>query len=292
MAIFPLKRVEPVMVVTFIATLISTTAVIAIFIFMIKDSYPVFISIGINFFIGREWFPSEEVYGALPMICGSLVVTLMSMIFSLPVALSSALFVSEFLSERWRVWIKGCMELLTGVPSIVYGLIGIAILNKLVKSIFVINEGSSILTASILLAIMILPTIMTISEDAIHNVPVEYRETALGLGLTRVEVVIDAVLPVAIPGILSSILLGIGRAMGETMAVMLVIGSIDRLPDPFYNILSPSQTMTSKLGREAGEALGSGLHWNALVGLGLVLFMVVVGITLVSEVISKRWTRI
>ena len=287
-----LKRVEPITVITLVATLLSTMTVIIIFAFLMMDSYPLFSSIGLNFFIDKEWHPSDGTYGALPMIYGTMIVTLLSLIFSLPVATGSAVFISEFLPERLRVWVKGCMELLAGIPSIVYGLVGIAILNEIVKSTFTLNDGGSkILTASILLGIMILPTIMTISEDAIHNVPAEYREASLGLGLTKIEAVTSAVIPMAMPGILSAILLGIGRAMGETMAVMLVIGSIDRLPSPFYNILSPSQTMTSKLGREAAEGLGSGLHWNALVSLGLILFIMVIGITLLSEVISKRWKR-
>ena len=286
-----LKRIELPTVVLFIITLLATTVVIAILIFLLIDSYPVFTSIGLNFFTGREWHPPDGVYGAFPMIYGSLIVTLLSVTFSLPLAIGSAILVSEFLSERWRIWVKGGMELLAGVPSIVYGLIGITILNALVKSTFVLNEGDSILTASILLGIMILPTIMTVSEDAIHRVPKEYREVALGLGLTRTEAITSVVLPIAMSGILGSILLGIGRAMGETMAVMLVIGSIDKLPAPFYNIFSPSQTMTSKLGREAAEALGSGLHWNALVALGLTLFLIVVGITLVSNTFSKRWGK-
>ncbi len=286
-----LKRIELPTVVLFIITLSATTVVVAILIFLLIDSYPVFTSIGLNFFTGREWHPPDGVYGAFPMIYGSLIVTLLSVTFSLPLAIGSAILVSEFLSERWRIWVKGGMELLAGVPSIVYGLIGITILNALVKSTFVLNEGDSILTASILLGIMILPTIMTVSEDAIHRVPKEYREVALGLGLTRTEAITSVVLPIATSGILGSILLGIGRAMGETMAVMLVIGSIDKLPAPFYNIFSPSQTMTSKLGREAAEALGSGLHWNALVALGLTLFLIVVGITLVSNIFSKRWGK-
>ena len=286
-----LKRIELPTVVLFIITLLATTVVIAILIFLLIDSYPVFTSIGLNFFTGREWHPPDGVYGAFPMIYGSLIVTLLSVTFSLPLAIGSAILVSEFLSERWRIWVKGGMELLAGVPSIVYGLIGITILNALVKSTFVLNQGDSILTASILLGIMILPTIMTVSEDAIHRVPKEYREVALGLGLTRTEAITSVVLPIATSGILGSILLGIGRAMGETMAVMLVIGSIDKLPAPFYNIFSPSQTMTSKLGREAAEALGSGLHWNALVALGLTLFLIVVGITLVSNTFSKRWGK-
>jgi len=286
-----LKRIELPTVVLFIITLLATTVVIAILIFLLIDSYPVFTSIGLNFFTGREWHPPDGVYGAFPMIYGSLIVTLLSVTFSLPLAIGSAILVSEFLSERWRIWVKGGMELLAGVPSIVYGLIGITILNALVKSTFVLNQGDSILTASILLGIMILPTIMTVSEDAIHRVPKEYREVAWGLGLTRTEAITSVVLPIATSGILGSILLGIGRAMGETMAVMLVIGSIDKLPAPFYNIFSPSQTMTSKLGREAAEALGSGLHWNALVALGLTLFLIVVGITLVSNTFSKRWGK-
>lgn len=280
-----------VKVITIIPTLLSTGAIIIIFIFLVIESYPTFTSIGYAFFLKKEWHPSEGIYGAFHMIYGSLIVTLLSVAFSLPLAIGSALLISEFLGDRWRIWTKTCIELLAGIPSIVYGLIGISVLSKFVKSTFALTEGSCILTAAILLSIMILPTIMTVSEDAIYNIPKEYREAALGLGATKTEMIISTILPMSLPGILSAVLLGIGRAIGETMAVMLVIGSIDKLPIPIYNILSPSQTITSKLGREAAEALGSGLHWNALVALGLILFIIVTGITFVANAISNKWAK-
>jgi len=286
---FLLKRFEPVSLVTFIITLISTAMIVVIFVFLVIESYPIMKVSGFDFFTELEWYPPEDIYGALPMIYGTFLVSFLAITFSFPFALGSAIYVSEFMDDKWRPWMKGFMELLAGVPSIVYGLIGMTILSGLVKETFLLSEGNGIFTASILLGIMILPTVMSVSEDAIHSVPHVYREASLAVGYTRMETVISSVLPQAVPALVSATLLGMGRAMGETMAVMLVIGSIDKLPTPLYNIFSSSQTMTSKLGREAAESMGSGLHWNALVSLGLIMFVAVALVTLVSEIVAERW---
>ena len=180
------------------------------------------------------------------------------------------------------------MELLAGVPGIIYGLIGVACLAPWIKDIFNLIDGSAIVTAGILLAVMILPTIMTLSEDAMRAVPGEYRDAALGLGLTQVETVFRVVFPHALPGIAGAVFLGLGRAMGETIAVMLVIGGLDRIPQPWFDIFSPGQSIPSKLGREAAEALGYGMHWSALMGLGLTLFLMVMVFTLVGNIFLRR----
>lgn len=267
--------------------MVAAGCVITILVYLIRESLPVIRLEGWSFFFGRDWSVGES-YGALPMVYGSLMVTGLALAMVLPFALGSAIFTAEFLPRRIRLLVKSVMELLAGVPGIIYGLIGVAVLAPWVKDAFGLVDGNAIVTAGILLAVMILPTIMTLSEDAISAVPGEYRDTALGLGFTKVETVFRVVFPHALPGIAGAIFLGLGRAMGETIAVMLVIGSLDRIPQPWFDIFSPGQSIPSKLGREAAEALGFGVHWSALMGLGLILFLMVTAVTLVGGLLLRR----
>jgi len=182
---------------------------------------------------------------------------------------------------------RSSLEILAGIPSIVYGLIGVAFLSIWIADIFNLQTGRLILTAGILLAVMILPTILSLTEDAISNVPDQYKENAHALGLYRYEVIKEAILPQAKADITGAVLLSLGRALGETMAVMLVIGSIDRLPDPIYNVLSSGQTITSKLGREVGESAFGSTHFSVLVFMSLIL----VALSLLLTIMSQTFLR-
>jgi len=224
------------------------------------------------------------------MIFGSLMVTGLALVFVLPFALGAAILTSEFLPPRSRLWVKAMMELLAGIPGIIYGLIGISLLVPFVQKGFNLIDGNTLLTAGFLLAVMILPTIMTLAEDSLHGVPGEFRQSALSLGMTRWQMIRGAVLPNALPGIAGAVFLGLGRAMGETIAVMLVIGGLDRIPVPWINVFSSGQSIASKLGREAAESIGSGLQWNALIGLGLVLFLLVMTLTWIGNTLLIRKT--
>jgi len=257
--------------VTALMALVAVGSMVTIVVYIIHESLPILNEQGRSFITGRDWYVGET-YGALPMVYGSFMVTGLALALVLPFALGSA----------------SAMELLAGVPGIIYGLIGIAVLAPWVRDAFGIVDGNTIATAAILLAVMILPTIMTLSEDALRAVPGEYRDTALSLGLTKVETVFRVVFPHALPGIAGAVFLGMGRAMGETVAVMLVIGGIDRIPHPWFNLFSSGQSIPSKLGREAAEALGYGLHWSALMGLGLVLFLMVMSFTLAGNLFLRR----
>ena len=270
--------------ISLLAFAISIGVGVAIFIFLIKDSMPIFRYQGLGFLTGTSWRPHQS-YGAIPMIYGTLLVTALAVCFSLPLGLGSAIVTSEVLSGRLRLFVKSIIELLAGVPGIVYGLLGIFILAPIIKQVFGLIDGNSIFTAGIILSIMILPTLMTLSDNALRSVPKEYREQAASLGLSRRETILYAVFPIARKGIVAALLLSLSRAMAETVAVMMVIGSIDKMPRPFYNVLTPAQTITSKLGREAADALGVGLHWNALVGLALILFIMVMGVTIIADAI-------
>ncbi len=284
MVSFPFNKEKAFSFASLLAFIISIGLISAIFIFLIKDSLPIFRHQGLGFLIETSWHPRQG-YGALPMIYGTVMVAFLAICFSLPLGLGSAIITSEILSGRLRLFVKAIIELLAGVPGIVYGLLGIFIVVPTIKQAFGLIDGSSILAAGIILGIMILPTLMTFFDDALRSVPKKYREQALSLGLNRRETFIHAVFPVAKKGFVVAVLLSLGRAMSETVAVMMVIGSIDRLPRPFYNLLTSAQTITSKLGRESADALGVGLHWNALVGLGLVLFVMVMLITFIADII-------
>ena len=209
-----------------------------------------------------NWHPATGQYGILSMLYGSCIVTLIALVLAVPVGLLTALYIAEILPNQYRIIIKSILELLAGIPSILYGLIGVAFVSTWLEQWLLLSSGRTILTAGLLLAIMILPTLITLSEDAFHNVPDQYRETARGLGLYRYEIILRCVLPMAKPDIVSAILLALGRALGETMAVMLVIGGIDKIPQPVFNLLMPGQTITSKLGREMEEAAFGSLHFS------------------------------
>ena len=269
--------------------LVALLCIGTLFLYLLVESIPILQNQGFQFFTGTDWW-SGETYGALPMIFGSLMVTGLALVFVLPFALGAAILTSEFLPPRSRLWVKAMMELLAGIPGIIYGLIGISLLVPFVQKGFNLIDGNTLLTAGFLLAVMILPTIMTLAEDSLHGVPGEFRQSALSLGMTRWQMIRGAVLPNALPGIAGAVFLGLGRAMGETIAVMLVIGGLDRIPVPWINVFSSGQSIASKLGREAAESIGSGLQWNALIGLGLVLFLLVMTLTWIGNTLLIRKT--
>jgi len=251
------------------------------------QSLPVWQQEGWSYLTGERWFFRQLEFGILPMIYGSLAVALIALGFSVPIGVGAAIFAAEILHPRLRVPLKIAVELLAGVPSVVYGLLGILFLRDWIYSIltpFDPLSGDTLLTAGLLLGMMVLPTIMTLSDDALRGVPTGYRQAARGLGLTRAEVIFSAIFPQAWRGILAAVLLGFGRALGETIAVFLVVGRQDNvLPEHWFSLrplIEAGQTLTSKLGgAETHIAYSDPLHWAAIVGLGLVLLAIVAGIT-------------
>ncbi len=235
------------------------------------------------------WNPASGQYGLLPMLYGTLVVTALALLLAVPMGLAAAVYISEIVNGRYRFLIKSLLELLAGIPSILYGLIGVAFLSVWIKHSFALSSGRTLFCAGILLAIMILPTLMTLAEDGLHNVPAIYRETAKGLGLYPHEIILRCVLPLAGADILGAVLLALGRALGETMAVMLVIGGIDKIPSPAFDLLNPGQTITSKLGREIAESAFASLHFSVLLFSGLLLLILVVVLTVYARYCSKLW---
>ncbi len=260
----------------------SSALILLILTTLVVQSGPALIGQNLNL-LSTEWNPNGSQYGIIPMIFGTLFVMIIAMTLALPLGILSAIYIAETRSSRLRRVLKSALEVLAGVPSIVYGLIGVAYLSLWVADGFQLQTGRVILTAGLLLALMILPTIITLSEDAISNVPHEYRENAASLGLYKYEIIKDVILPIAKPDIIGASLLALGRALGETMAVMLVIGSLDRLPSPLFNALSSSQTITSKLGREISESAFGSTHFSVVVLMSLILVSFTLILTLAAQ---------
>ena len=206
-----------------------------------------------------------------------------------PLALGGAVFTSEFLPPRLRLTIKGLMELFAGVPGILYGLIGVSLLAGSIQNAFGLIDGNTLLTAGLLLGIMVFPTILTVSEDALHAVPGTYRDASLSLGLTRWQTVKSAVLPRALPGIAGAVFLGLGRAMGETVAVMLVIGGLDKIPNPWFDCFFPGSKHSFQTGPRSGGSVGNTIcigarswRWDRF------CFCLVLAITAVGNLLLQR----
>ncbi len=239
--------------------------------FLIYAAWPFLRQAEIELLWSRDWFPFENSYGMAPALLGTLWVVLLAVALALPLAVAAAVLTSELLPAAWRGGVRLTMEVLAGIPSVVYGLLGLWLLLPFLEAQLELLTGRSLLAAGLLLAAMILPTIMVMSEDALRDVPRQQRHAAMSLGLDWNARLWRVLLPQAWPGIRSASLLALGRALGETIAVMLVVGSIDRLPQPWYNLLQPAQTLTSRIGRELAETSMGSLHWGALMASGLLL---------------------
>jgi len=256
--------------VLMVIALSAITMLFLIVLFILKEGLPFIFKIGVNdFLFSSNWHPLTNNYGIFPMIVGSLWVTLGAMLVGLPIGLASAIFLSEFI-PRWAMRIiKPTIELLAGIPSVVYGFIGVMVLAPLIRD-YLGGPGLSILAASIILGIMILPTIMSISIDSIKAVPNSYREGAFALGATHWQTIHMVVLPAARSGIVAGIILGLGRAIGETMAVIMVVGNAVKLPS---SALDSVRTLTANIALEMGYA--TGMHRQALFATGVVLLVII-----------------
>ncbi len=247
---------------------VSFVILLLIALFILREGYPAFEKIGIwQFISGQRWDVADSAFGILPMIIGSLYVTVGALVLSVPLGIFSAIFLTDVAPKKVRKIIRPAVELLVGIPSVVYGLVGMLMLVPAIQQIGQ-GSGDSILAASIVLAVMVLPTIVSITEDSILAVPNAYREGALALGSTRWQMIWNVVLPAARSGIIASIALGMGRAIGETMAMIMVIGNSIIIPD---SIFSSARTLTGTLALELKYA--TGIHWNALFATGVVLFI-------------------
>ena len=245
----------------------------------------------IDFFFGQNWIPEQERYGALPMIVGSFAVTLLSTAFALPVAIGSAIFVVEVAPSFGRRVFQPFIELLVGIPSVVYGVLGLYVINSLVKAIFgdAAPTGAGILSGSLVLAIMILPTITTLSMDALRAVPNQYREGSYALGCTRWQTTWHVVLKSAMPSLMTAVILGMTRAFGETLAVQMVIGGVERsMP---MGLLDPASTLTAALTAGLSNATSGSVYYHALWSLGLILLAMSLVFILIIHLIGRKGAK-
>ena len=264
------------------AALFSVLAVVVISLFLFASAFPTIKEIGpINFLFGKIWKPSNDIYGIFPMIVGSVYVTGISILIGVPLGLFTALYMTYFAPKRLYRVMKPAVELLAGIPSIVYGFFGLMVLVPLFRSIF--GSGKSIMTASVLLSFMILPTIITVSESSLRALDNSLLEGALALGDTKEKAVFRVMVPAASSGILSSVILGVGRSIGETMAVVMVAGNQPRIPG---SVLDGVRTMTANIVLEMGYA--TDLHREALIATGAVLFVFVLILNLSFSLIRRK----
>ncbi|MCL2607925.1 MAG: phosphate ABC transporter permease PstA [Methanomassiliicoccaceae archaeon] len=277
----------------FLMAVASATVVIIFFIilFIFVNGASAIRDIGIwNFLTGFEWRPSTDTYGAMPLITGTALVTIGAIMFALPLGLGSAIFISEVAPKRLRNVLKPMCEVFAGIPSVVYGFFGMIFLIPLLRGFFPdhLLFGTSWLAGSIILGIMALPTIISVSEDAMRAVPRSYREASMAMGATKWETTRRVVVPAAISGIAAATILGIGRAIGETMAVMMVTGNTPIVPEPLWNIFEMLRTITATLALEMPEVVSGSVHYSALFLLALVLMVMVLAINYTAKMIIKR----
>lgn len=232
---------------------------------------------------GLNWIPSENEFGLFPMIIGSIYVTILALVMAVPLSLLSSIFMTEIAPESLRKILKPAIETLSGIPSVVYGFFGLTILVSFMREVFG-GTGFSLFTAALILVVMILPTIISVSQDALRSVPKEYKEASLGLGATNWQTIKNILVPAALPGIVTAILLGMGRAIGETLAVMMVAGNVAEIPN---SIFEPVRTITSNIALEMGYA--TNVHYQALFASGIVLFLIIILLLIIARYIQNRY---
>lgn len=279
-----MKLREKIMEIVFL--LIASVSIIAVFLicyYLFAEGIPAINEIGWKeFLLGTVWRPGNNEFGIFPMIVGSVYVTLGAIIVGVPIGLLMAIFMAMFCPDSIHRFLKPVVDLLAGIPSIIYGFFGLVVVVPYVRQHFD-SKGFSIFTASIILGIMILPTIISVSESALRAVPKAYHEGALALGATPEISAFKVVLPAAKSGVMAAIVLGIGRAIGETMAVQMIVGNQPRLPE---NVFDGVRTMTTNIVLEMGYA--TDLHRGALIGTGVILFIFILLINLAMQLIKRR----
>lgn len=241
-----------------------------------------------DFIFGQHWYPTSTPipeFGIWPMIVGTLMVTLGAIIFALPFGMATAVFMSEIAGTKLRNLMKPVVELLAGIPSVVYGFFGLVVVVPLVQQIFRLDVGETLLTGSIILGIMALPTIVTVAEDALNSTPKALKEASMALGASHWQTLVRVIIPYAKSGITTAIILGIGRAIGETMAVLMVTGNATQIT---YSFLQPTRTIPATIAAELGDTSQGSVHYNALFALAIVLFLFTILVNFSVEILKNR----
>jgi phosphate transport system permease protein len=267
----------------------SILIVIGIFVFVGKEAGHFAIEPGLKELFGSKWIPvsfQKESFGLLPLITGSLLVTALATILTIPFGVGAAVYISELARPAEREILKPFIEILAGIPSVVIGFFGLVVLVPLIKSIFNLSTGLTALAGAVLLALMAIPTVVSISEDAIRSVPASYKAASLALGASKMQTIWKVTVPAALPGIVAAIMLGIGRVIGETMAVMMVTGNAAVITaSPFDSV----RTMTATIAAEMGEVAFGSIHYRALFCVGIVLLLATFGLNMIAQKFLKKY---
>jgi phosphate transport system permease protein len=264
--------------------------VLLIFLFLLKEGLPTLWEVSPGNLFGTRWYPTFDIFGTLPLIVGSAYVTIAAIIIALPLGVTTAVFVREVAPNWAREILKPLIEVLAGIPSVVLGFFGMHVLAPMLRSTLNVPTGLSAFTGAVLLAYMSLPTIISVAEDALDAVPKGYRDAALAMGATAWQTIWRVILPAARSGVAMAVMLGMGRAIGETMAVMMVTGNAARMPLSLGSLFMPVRTMTATVAAEMGEVANGSIHYHALFGIGIILFILtfIINILAAGAIFKKR----
>lgn len=264
--------------------------VLLIFLFLLREGLPIFYEVPLGNLFGTRWYPTFDLFGTLPLILGSILVTVTAIVIALPLGVATAVFVSEIAPHWAREVLKPMIEVLAGIPSVVLGFFGMHFVAPVIRSILGAPTGLTVFAGALILAYMALPTIISVAEDALDTVPKSYRDAGLAMGATQWQTIWKVVVPAARSGILMAVMLGMGRAIGETMAVMMVTGNAARVPLSLDSLFRPTRTMTATIAAEMGEVAQGSTHYHALFGIGIILFLLtfLINLTAASAIFHKR----
>lgn len=268
--------------------LISIIIIALIFIFLFKSGSGIFKDVSLKeFFLGAKWYPNSvnPQFGILPLVAGSLLITFLSVLLAVPIGVGCAIFISEIAPPKVQFFCKVVIEFLSAIPSVVLGFLGIVILSSWIRTIFHLSSGFTALTGAILVALMALPTIISITDDALRAVPDHYREASLALGATPWETIRYVIIPAASSGMIAAIMLGIGRAIGETMTVMMVTGNAAKIPT---SPLQSARTITATIAAEMGDTVRNSPHYHALFAMGIVLLLFTTLINWIADHVLQK----
>jgi len=266
----------------------SILFVLMILYFLVAQGVPALTEVPLKDLFSTRWYPIEEYYGILPLILGSLVVTIGASMVAVPLGVLTAIYIAEIAPPWAKEILKPLVELLAGLPSVVLGFLGILVLSPFLRDTLHLPTGLTALTGSLLLGMIAIPTIVSISEDALNNVPETYRHGSLALGVTRWQTIWGVTVPAARSGILTAIMLGVGRTIGETMTVMMVTGNAPVMPESFRVLFMPIRTMTATIASEMGEVASGSPHYHVLFFIAVVLFLFTLVVNIIASNISSR----
>ena len=259
-----------------------------IFYFLLREGLPTLVEVQLDNLFSTRWYPIENHFGILPLITGSLIITLGAGLVAVPFGIGTAIFISE-IAPRWaREFLKPLVELLGGLPSVVLGFLGILVLSPYLRVLLDLPTGLTALAGSLLLGGIAVPTVVSVAEDALDSVPRSYRDAALALGATKWQTIWRVTLPAARSGVLTAVMLGVGRAIGETMTVMMVTGNAPVLALKLTSFFSPVRTMTATIAAEMGEVANGSIHYHTLFFIGMVLFLISLAVNITASAVVFR----